>query len=89
MEEHVDWMYPLQDAELLVAVVADLEVAVVADLEIAVVAEVALEVAVVADLEIAEVAEAVVHLTQQEFAQTRVASLVLRARNGVSELVTT
>jgi len=79
MEEHVDWMSPLQDAELLVAVVA----------EIAVVAEVALEVAVVADLEIAEVAEAVVHLTQQEFAQTRVASLVLRARNGVSELVTT
>jgi len=71
MEEHVDWMYPLQDAELLVAVVADLEVA------------------VVADLEIAEVAEAVVHLTQQEFAQTRVASLVSRARNGVSELVTT
>jgi len=38
---------------------------------------------------IAVVAEAVEHQTQQEFALTRVASLVSRARNGASELVMT
>ena len=65
---------------VVVEVALEVDVALEATVEVDVASEVAVEAIVVA-------AEAVVHQTQLEFALTRVASLVSRARNGHSERV--